>query len=226
MSEPLKSYATDEDVVLRSPMDFASTLPFGQTLASGIDGEFQAGSRWTLRSAKVNFGAQGVRAGQVVRIRPLVGSSTYSGELYVVATVLGSMIEIRRPGQSPGMGQPPSPVEGLQGAEFLVTDLSPSLEGASYEVASRLGQVARDGTLLPPGVDRAVLRDLTVVVVLRTLYDNASTGLDAPADSFASRAARYRMDFEDRLTRLSTSVDDGGASLGRNITRYKTRLSR
>ncbi len=62
------AYATDEDVAIRAPADFAALCPKDQVLAAGTDGLFLPSDPWTLRSPSVDFAASGLMPGQVIRL--------------------------------------------------------------------------------------------------------------------------------------------------------------
>jgi hypothetical protein len=221
MGETLKAYVTAEEIAVRAPGDYAALLGLEPPLASGVDGAFQAGSRWTLRSATVDFAAQGVAAGQLVRIRLATGPQPYPGELFVASSVTSDALVLRRPGEDTGVGQPPAPADGIQGVEFLVPDLMPRLARASREVAGRLGLLASGDLLSDVAGSGGPIRDLTVAEVLRATYD-AAASLQAAGDPLAARAAAYRADYEERLARTAGAWDAAGC----RPTRYGTRLSR
>ena len=84
MADPI--YATDEDIVLRASSDFALLCPRDQKLASGTDGAFDPSDRWCLRSASVDFSAQGVRPGQVVQLLGPPATFRAPGDLLIVAS--------------------------------------------------------------------------------------------------------------------------------------------
>jgi len=107
ISAPLSVvYATDENIALRDPDDFAALSPHHQCLARGTDGVIAAASPWTLTSATVNFATNGVASGNVV-VLTLKNVFVASGEAFAVDTVSGNSINLRRLGQATGVGQPP-----------------------------------------------------------------------------------------------------------------------
>src|SRR4051794_19838920 len=115
-------YATDEDVALRASADFAILCPKDQCLASGRDGGF-TGDRWTLSSPTVDFLANGLTPGHVVRLTQPVNLFKPPGEAFVVVSVAPNAVTLRRKGQPAGVGQPAAPVEGASNVEFAVTTL-------------------------------------------------------------------------------------------------------
>jgi hypothetical protein len=223
MSQAMTVYATEEDVVLAAPADFAALCPLEQALAAGADGRFLAGERWVLRSTSVDFAAQGVSAGCVARLRLGMGPLPSPGELFVVAGVSTGSVALRRAGQPDGVGQPPAPAGGLEGVDFLVVSLGPQLRASSREVGRRLGLVAADGSPRDPGAGREVLRELVVADVLRVLHEARGGASGEGAPWHAGRASSYREAFEGRMARLVGLGERGGEG---GVGRYRARLSR
>src|SRR5215831_10771516 len=90
-------YAADEDLALRASADFAILCPKDQCLAYGTDGSFGS-DRWSLQSSSVDFSANGVASGQVVRLTQPVTSFKPPGEALVVDSVDTGLVWLRRKG--------------------------------------------------------------------------------------------------------------------------------
>jgi hypothetical protein len=209
---------TDEDVILEAPMDFAVLCPRDQRLAWGVDGVFASEDRWRLQSASVDFEGQGLTAGSVVQ---LLGPSAYfkpPGEALVVESVSGNTVELRRKGQGAGVGQPPGPVEGLTGVEFVVTTLGPQIARAAGDVERRLGLGA--GELSEE--DREAVRGVVALVVLSRQYMAMSRDGVGGREGPAGKAEFLRARLDERLARLVVEVGDGS----RSVSRLSTRIGR
>ncbi len=139
MDPTLIYYATDEDIALRASTDFQLLCPRDQNLAWGTDGAFSVTDRWTLTSLTVDFLANGLVPGQIVRLTQPVSLFRPPGDCLVVAAVASFQVTLRRKGQLQGMGQPPAPPEGATQVEFVVTTLGPQIERASYDLNRRFG---------------------------------------------------------------------------------------
>src|SRR3954452_6256472 len=137
MSSTATNYATDEDLALRASADFPLLCPRDQKLASGSDGLFDAGDRWTMWSPSVDFAAQGLAAGHVVQLLAPVATFKPPGEAFVVASVGPGRVLLRRKGQPVGIGQPPAPAGGIMNVEFLAATLTPQIAEAGYDLDRR-----------------------------------------------------------------------------------------
>lgn len=182
-------YVQDEDLALRAPADFPLLCPGSQRLAAGSDGAFSASDRWTLRSATIDFAAQGVRPGQVVQLVPATGGSP---TLLAVAGLSGAAVVLRRLGAEPGVGQPPGPPAGALGIEFLIGTLEPQLAIACEEIDRRLRRGGSDGAFLA--------RELVLLTVLIRQYRALSHATSDPQDPFAARALALQTERDERLT--------------------------
>jgi hypothetical protein len=203
MSDPI--YATDEDIALRASADFAILCPRDQSLAVGLDGVFYPSDRWTLQSASVDFTAQGVLPGQVVQLLGPTSTFRAPGEGLVVVATSGHAVTLRRKGQPAGSGQPPSPVGGLVGVEFLTATLAPQIQSASVEVNNRVG-----ASSLVPGrtpadlLDPLELRDATVLTTLQRQYRDMSREANgANLDALAAKAVAIKAELDDLLARTT-----------------------
>ncbi len=227
MSQVIKSFASEEQLALRAPADFLAILPLEQAVASGIDGRLSPGDSWTLRSTSVDFQMQGVESGQLVRLSLATGPLPSPGQLYVVESVSGNAISIRRMGQPGGVGQPPAPLSGLEEVEFLIVTFMPQLVQSSEDVASRLGLASVGGALCDPIRDTHTVRDLTILKVLYQLYEAASLRSESEIDGYSRLSMHFQAEYNDRLSRLVSSCGSGqpAAEAGR-VIRYLTRLSR
>lgn len=218
-------YATDEDVVLRASADFAMLCPRDQVVASGLDGVFERADRWTLRSSTVDFEDQGVVRGQVVQ---LVGPSAGfrpPGEVLVIESVDEGSVLLRRKGQAPGVGQPPGPVAGLTGVEFVVATLGPQIKRVCGDLNRRYGiDERRTVDLTDPGA----LRDAAVLGVLHGQYLDMSRGPGGASDVFAAKAKLVKTELDELLARTvvrrAPQFDQCGGIAG--ASRFSTRLSR
>jgi hypothetical protein len=221
MSAPVIVYATDEDVALIAPTDFALLCPLDQVLAAGMDGFFNASDPWELRSATVGFSAAGVTAGNLVYLLgPIPPFGNPSHTLGVASVTPGSVL-LRRRGLSAGMGQAPGPEAGLSGVEFLVPTLAPQIVAASQELNRRLGIGPDSPGPRPEDVAASgELREATVLMVLHRRY--AEQGGEANG-ALAEKARWARCELEQELGRLSSRWACGRGVLA---DRVGTRISR
>ena len=83
MIAPAIVYATDEDVVLRASAEFAVLTPKDQCVAAAPDGFFGA-DPWTLASTSIDFAANGVAPGQVVRLTQPTTAFKPPGDSFIV----------------------------------------------------------------------------------------------------------------------------------------------
>ena len=217
---------TDEDLILEAPADFAILCPKDQRLAWGVDGFFAPEARWTLQSAGVDFEGQGLEAGNVVQLLGPSASFRPPGEALVVERVSGKTVVLRRKGEAEGVGQPPGPVEGLAGVEFVVTTLGPQVERVVEDVERRLG-VEVAGLVLTESDEEAV-RGVVVKAVLSGQYLAMSRDSGTSPEGFMGKAGYLRAQVEERLARLVVHVGGGGVEEegARSVSRFSTRIGR
>lgn len=170
---PLETvYCTDEAIAIRCNSDHQVLTPAANLIAEGDDGEFEPGERWTLKSASVDFEAQGVLPGALVSVDG--GSDRYfkgSGSLLVADSVDGGSVALRRIGMAAGLGQPPAPADGLSGVKFRVSTLAPQIEQASDEINRRFGVDPAQAKRSPDWIyDRRELEEATMLTVLLRQY--------------------------------------------------------
>ena len=201
MPDPI--YATDEDIALRASADFAILCPRDQTLAAGLDGVFDPSDRWSLRSASVDFTAQGVLPGQVVQLLGPATAFRAPGEALIVVAASGHVVTLRRKGQPAGAGQPPAPASGLVAVEYLIGTLAPQIQGASVEVNTRVGVSALiPGRTAADLFDPIELRDAVVLTTLQRQYrDMSREASGANLDTLSAKALAVRSDLDDLLAR-------------------------
>lgn len=219
MASPL--YATDEDVALRASADFALLCPRDQKIASGLDGSFAASDRWGLRAGSLDFGAAGVAPGQVVQLLGPSPQFRPPGEAMVAHAANGSLVTLRRKGQAPGAGQPPGPVGGLLGVEFLIVTLAPQIARAGSEFDRRFGLSAGGAAGL---MDPRDVREAVVLSVLHGQYLAMSREAGgASQDPFATKALAFKAELDDLLARLVARTTRGDAA---PASLFCTRLTR
>lgn len=222
-------YATDEDVVLRASADFVMLCPRDQMVASGLDGVFESADRWTLSSSTVDFEGQGVARGQVVQLVGPPAGFGPPGELMVVESVDAGSVLLRRKGQGAGVGQPPGPVSGLTGVEFVVATLGPQIKRVCDDLNRRFGiDERRVGRRSVDLADPGALRDAAVLGVLHGQYLDMSREAGGTSDVFAAKARLIKTELDELLARTvvhwASPFDQGG---GVAVTsRFSTRLSR
>lgn len=220
-----QSHATDEDVVIEAPADFPLLCPKDQRLAWGLDGVFTPEDRWMLRSSSVDFEGQGIEPGKVVQLLGPSASFKPPGEAVVVETVSGSVVVVRRKGQDAGVGQPPGPVGGVTGVEFVVTTLGPQLERASEELSRRLGLNEEDSGELS-AEDTGALRDVVVSAVLAQQYMVMGRETGGSGDVFGAKAVLWKSKLEERLSRIVLGASGGETGVGRERSWFCTRIGR
>lgn len=191
-------WATDETVLAECVGDYAQLVPRHQRLAQGTDGVLAAGG-WVLTSASVpDWSAIGLAAGHVVAL--WVGAKTE--DLFVVASVSGGSLTLRRVGLDAGVGMPPGGPTGKTGVAFEIPTTIPQLA----ENQRRL--------MLRYAVDAAVATasDFIEALVLGVLIDlygavfragasplGGGTGQD---DNYAAKLRAYRAELDDALSVL------------------------
>jgi hypothetical protein len=225
-------YATDEDIALRASSDFVALCPRDQLLASGLDGVFASTDLWTLRSTSVDFAAFGLIPGQVARLTKPISAFGSNGELFAIQAVATGSITLRRKGELPGVGQPPSPSSGLSSVEFSVRTLGPQIQLASYDIDHRFG--IDDATVGRRCLDLYDPHQLREAVVLTVLYKQyldqgrqfagAST---APDDVYSVKSRISKGELDEVLDRLALRWNEYDVA-ARSVatTRFSTRLSR
>ena len=225
-------YATDEDIALRASTDFSALCPRDQLLASGTDGAFLASDPWTLRSTTVNFQAFGLAPGQVVRLTKPTTSFGAGGEHFAILSVSTGAITLRRKGQLPGLGQPPSSSGGLLNVEFAVRTLRPQIELACYDLDRRFGiDGAIAGRRSADLRDPRQLREAVVLTVLYKQYLDQSRQFagasNAPDDVYAAKSRIAKAELDELLDRIALQWNEADVAPGAiATTRFSTRLSR
>lgn len=162
-------YATDEDVAVRAPGDFAALAPESQKLAYGTDGSFDS-TGWILSSATNNFQNMGIASNNVVLLTAPKSAFPGGGEDLAIDSVNGHAITLRRKNQAAGVGYPPG-TGSLAGVTFKIKTLYPQLENASFE-ANRFFGIDPNIAGTAPGdmYDQRELRQFVVLVALQRLY--------------------------------------------------------
>ena len=222
-------YATDEDIALRASADFAILCPKDQCLAYGIDGTFNPGDRWTLVSVSVDFRANGLTPGLVVRLTQPVSSYKPPGEAFVVASVMPNEVSLRRKGQPVNVGQPAGPSGGMSGVEFTVATLGPQVARASYDLNRRYGIDDLIAGRRPCDLfDPQEVREATVLTVLCRQYLEMSRGPQERADTFAAKSLLYKQELDDLLARtvVHWAASPGAPAPSQVTSRFSTRISR
>jgi len=191
--DAVAAYCDDEAIALRAAGDFAVLCPRWQVVADALDGRFDPGDPWTLRSATVAFAGSGLAPGHVVELG--------IGDLLAVAAVSASSATLRRLGQPSGAGKPPGLPAGNTGVRFVCRTLSPQIESASYEANQFFGIDPRSPGRTPDRLyDR---RELEQFVVLMTLQKMFVAEVRDNRGDFAIKLAQVRADLNDLRGRLS-----------------------
>ena len=223
------AYADDEDVALRASTDFAILCPRDQCLAQGADGAFDASDLWTLTSATVDFQANGLAPGNVVRLCQPVSLFKPPGEAFAVVSVAPYAVQLRRKGQPEGVGQPAGPPGGASKVEFVATTLGPQIARAGYDLDRRYGIndliVGRRSCDL---FDPREVRDAVVLTVLYRQYMEMSRGGEDHADPFSAKAQTYKQELDDLLARVVVHWRPslGAPAAAESTTRLSARMSR
>ncbi len=220
---------TDEDVALRASADFTLLCPRDQKLAAGLDGIINAADRWTLGSGSVDFQAQGVLPGHVVQLLGPVATFRPPGESLIVAAVSGHYVTLRRKGQAQGAGQPPSPLGGLLGVEFLIATLAPQILGATVDINGRVGiSNSVPGRSFADLRDPRCLRDAVVLTVLQRQYrDMSREAGGSSTDVLATKAEIVKAELDDLLARTVLHWKSSGDLVGDSSSvPFSARISR
>jgi hypothetical protein len=235
MPIPTAAFATDEDLCLRLGEDFARVAPLDQAVASGNDGAFGPGDRWTLTSPSVpSFAAQGGLPGMVALVSP--PRRGLGPELQALAVdSVAAGVTLRRKGLAPGAGQPPAPVGGASGVQFTVVTMTPQLLRATYEIDRRLGiDDLVPGRRVADLYDADELRDATLLTVLWKLYEasareGSGEAKEGAAAAMWAKARAIKAELDEVLARLSVHWNTLAARHGAAAppsTRFGTRISR
>lgn len=226
MGQTSMGYATDEDVALRAPSDFAVLCPKDQLIASSIDAYFSGADRWTLHCASIDFIAQGVQCGQVVQLVAPQAAFGITGDLLVVNERAAHSIQLRRWGLAPTQGQPPV-AAGLTGVEFHIRTLLPQIALASYELNRLYGiddlVVGRRTADL---YDSREVRDIVVLNVLIRLYTALSRAGDGVSDVFAFKSTALKSELQELMARAVVHWRSTVSSSIAPTTRFDTRIER
>lgn len=217
-------YATDEHVAIRAPGDYSVLCPRFQSLAYGVDGVFQSGTRWTLESVSVNFEANGVQPGNVALLTKPISMYRGSGDLLAIDSVNGSSLSLRRLGCQPGIGFPPGAVGGTTAVEFLVATLAPQIEDASFDI-NQTYNIDPDLPGRQPA-DVKDLRELRAACVLRVLVNRYADANREAAGDFTDKLRFYGKELTEVLGRLSIRWKADINGISQTTTRFSTRLVR
>jgi hypothetical protein len=176
-----------------------------------------------LTSGSVDFVQSGVTAQHVVLLRKPGTVLKGSGELLAVDSASAGGVVLRRLGSVVSLGQPPSPVEGLTGVEFLISSLDPQIEEASFDLNRRFGIDPNVAGRSP--ADVYDLRDLRQACVLTVLVQRYAAETRDDHGDFALKLTQVRQELTEVLGRLT--VRWGGSGTDRQSTnRFSTRLVR
>ncbi len=221
-----KAYANDEDIALRASADFAILCPKDQCLAHGTDGAFA--DPWTLTSQSVDFQANGLTPGLIVRLTQPVSQYKPPGEAFAVVSVAPNTVVLRRKGQPSLVGQPAGQAQA-SGVEFTVVTLGPQIARASYDLNRRYGIDDLIAGRRPCDLfDPQEVREATVLTVLYRQYLEMSRGPQETADTFASKSKSYRQELDDLLSRtvVHWGPSAGVPAAAESVSRFGTRISR
>lgn len=216
-------YCTDEDIAVICTADFSTLAPKDQIIAQGTDGVFLTSDLWTLNSATIDFNAQGLAVGNIVQLSgpaPFKGS----GSKFAVACVNPNQVTLRRMGQQPASGQPPSPAAGLTGVSFLVTTFAPQIQYASYDINQQFGIDPNFAIIAPAQIyDVRMLQQITAMSVVVKAYrtDNRSKDGD-----FAGKLAKYERELSDIQARCSIRWNSVTGDIPQPETRFGCRIGR
>lgn len=195
-------YATDEDIAVRSPADYALLVPKEQKLAWGDDGQFLNGNPWILNSRSVDFRTSGLLKGHILFLSQPSISLTSSGEQLCVETVDGSSVTLRRKGQPVGVGLAPTHTIGAGAIVFGAWTLSPQIEAACSELKRRFGiEESHESVIWNEPVAIQELKDATVLTVLYRRYMDLCRGQNGKDDSFLLKAQSYKSELDEALSR-------------------------
>ncbi len=218
-------YASDEDIALRASADFAILCPKDQCLAYGTDGAFS--DPWTLTSQSVDFQANGLAPGLIVRLTQPVSLYKPPGEAFAV--VSANAVTLRRKGQPAGVGQPAGSPGTATGIEFTALTLGPQIARASYDLNRRYGiddliAGRRSCDLFDP----LEVREATVLTVLYRQYLEMSRGPQEKADTFAAKSSLYKQELDDLLARtvVHWAASRVVPAAAQSTSRFSTRISR
>jgi hypothetical protein len=220
------AYANDEDIALRASADFAILCPKDQCLAYGTDGAFS--DPWTLTSQSVDFRANGLAPGLIVRLTQPVSLYKPPGEAFAVVSVAPNTVVLRRKGQAAGVGQPAGLAQS-SGVEFTAATLGPQIVRASYDLNRRYGIDDLIAGRRPCDLfDPQEVREATVLTVLYRQYLEMSRGPQETADTFASKSQMYKQELDDLLARtvVHWAASRVVPSVSQSTSRFSTRISR
>lgn len=219
------AYANDEDIALRASADFAILCPKDQCLAYGTDGAFT--DPWTLTSQSVDFQANGLSPGLVVRLTQPISRYKPPGEALVVDSVAPHAVVLRRKGQPARVGQPAGAADSAP-VEFTVATLGPQIARASYDLNRRYGiDDLIAGRRACDLFDAQEVREATVLSVLCRQYLEMSRGPQESAETFASKSRAYKQELDDLLARSVLHwAGPAGAAPSQATGRFSTRIGR
>lgn len=194
-------WATDETVLTECVGDYPQLVPRHQRLAQGTDGVLAAGG-WTLTSATVpDWSAIGLAVGHVV----VLWTGTKTQDLFIVASVSGGNLGLRRLGLDAGVGLPPGGSSGQTSIPFDMPTCLPQIRENQRRLMLRYAVEATVTTAA----------DFTEALVLGVLIDlygatfragasplGAGSGQD---DNFAAKLRAYRAEYDAAIAVLDGS---------------------
>ena len=218
MPDPSALYATDEDIAVRDPGNFAELVPADQMIATGTDGVIASGSHWTLTSATASFLAAGVARGHVVAIEP---ASSATPAHYAIESATATTLTLRRIGTKlAAPGQPPATGTALV---YSVATFGPQIEDAAYDLNRRYGIddnfAAHSAAYL---YEARTFRQAVILTVLIRVYTSMARTKDG---DWSDKRGRATADLEDLLARLT--VKWGSLGSGQPpTTRFSATITR
>lgn len=192
---------TDESIADRVSPDFILLAPDDEAMAGGIDGFFDAGDRWTLASASVDFEAQGVAVGNLCKLESsslVNGRTAYANVgLFAVVAPSGHNLTLRRRRRSASVGQPPGPVAGGTGYRFKVETALPFIMDGANFVASRYSLATADD--IKSGTELLCQRVASLKAIVNSYAAQSRKAGDKQADDFTAQRALYQAELDEAL---------------------------
>lgn len=186
------AYCTDEDIAIKNPGDFLAIIPSDQRIADFTDGVIVG---WALSSITANFATRGAAAGMLVHLKK-PSSYGVSGDLLIVDSLVGGVMNLRRKGFATGEGEPPAPLTGITGS---VLTARPQIRDASYNLNKLYGvDDLWYGRRYLDLYDPAELSDVCAMMTMYQLYLSEARR-STKDDHWWAKAAMVKKDLDELI---------------------------
>jgi hypothetical protein len=207
---------TDEALYIEGGQHVVDALTARKAgVAAGVDGSFDPDEPWRLLSASNDFVAQGVSAGQLVKISSeaaILPSPSYD-DVLIIDSADGTGLNLRRTGMTAGLGLAPG-TAGPTDLTFEILTALPVIRRTSAELRARY-RAEDDGEFVAP---EDAANACIYWILYKVFFDAArlAGNNDAMRDTFYRKANDYKSLRDERLAALDGLYGvDGTGPAGR-----------